>query len=150
MTKRSASGHKPALTGKQRRISEHSLANLRPFKKNDPRINRKGRPKTHDELRDLIHSVAAEKLQGVALTRIEAKIRQLFASQKPVDTITLIEHGWGKVTQPIAVTLESELADILRAHPEFAAEARELLGAERAAQLFAQVGLPVAVGDDPA
>ena len=68
------------------------------FKPGDPRINRNGRPKSHDELRELIQSLAAEADED-GVTRIERMLVWMFGSAQPADRAQLLEHGWGKVPQ---------------------------------------------------
>jgi hypothetical protein len=41
---------------------QRSLSNLRPFAKGDPCINRKGRPKSFDQFRELAQSIAHQKI----------------------------------------------------------------------------------------
>lgn len=68
------------------------------FKSNPQNINRNGRPKSHDELRELIQSLAAEADED-GVTRIERMLVWMFGSAQPADRAQLLEHGWGKVPQ---------------------------------------------------
>lgn len=68
------------------------------FKSNPQNINRNGRPKSHDELRELIQSLAAEPTDD-GLTRIEQMLLTMFTSSQPADRSNLLDHGWGKVPQ---------------------------------------------------
>lgn len=82
----------------------NSLANLRPFVKGDPRINRMGRPKTHDELRALIQDIAADPVgREEKMIRLELQIRGMMAGKNAADHIAILEHGWGKVPQKIVI-----------------------------------------------
>ena len=86
------------------------------WKAGGPSPNPHGRPKTLKELRKLIQSVGEENLSEAQFTRIELKVRQLFASKNSKDTEHLLSYGWGKVPQAIvgvsAVELERRMEEI--------------------------------------
>jgi hypothetical protein len=63
----------------------------------DSRRNYHGRPKDHDELRELIRDVASELSTDAKYSRIYNKITRMFDSRDPRDSVAVIEHGWGKV-----------------------------------------------------
>jgi hypothetical protein len=82
--------------------------NLKPFKKDDPRINRKGRPKSFDQARALAQQIAAEVMQGEGgkplttadgkhlITRIEAIFRAMSSSRNPRDRELFLAYAVGK------------------------------------------------------
>lgn len=85
----------------------------RPFTKGDPRINRKGRPKSFDALRQLAQQIAHEKarnksgvvvIDGHSVTVAEAILRKWASSSKPVLQQQFIAVAFGKVPQPVDVT----------------------------------------------
>ena len=98
----------------------HVLDNLTPFKKGDPRINRKGRPRNFDKLRKLVQAIGIEPMldkqgrpllvDGKTITRVQAILRQ-WASD-PKHQRDFIEYGWGKVPQPLDMTSGGEKLDI--------------------------------------
>lgn len=103
-----ATRRKPAAKKARAVIQRDNSAKKRgkPFEKGNPhafqpgdsRINRNGRPKSHDELRELIQSLAAEADED-GVTRIEKMLVWMFGSAQPADRAQLLEHGWGKVPQ---------------------------------------------------
>lgn len=77
------------------------------FTKNDPRINRKGRPKNFDQLRAIALEIAAEQakgrggepiiIDGREVTIAEAIMRQWAASPNPALQMKFVELTFGKV-----------------------------------------------------
>ena len=87
--------------------------NLKPFVKGDPRINRKGRPKSFDALRTLAQDIAHEKakaggntvvIDGHSVTVAEAILRQWAQSKNPALQQKFIEVAFGKVPQAVEVS----------------------------------------------
>ena len=84
------------------------------FVKGDPRINRKGRPKTFDAVRELAQEIARETvrdkngdpatLNGKQLTTIELILRSWSQSQDPRKQLAFIEYAYGKVPQQTEIT----------------------------------------------
>ena len=70
----------------------------KPFTKNDSRINKRGRPKSFDQLRALAQMVANEAIDTPAgrMTRVEAALRELIVT----DSKLFLEIAFGKVPQP--------------------------------------------------
>ena len=84
-----------------------------PFVKGDPRINRKGRPRNLDGLRELAQQIAHEPAQvdgkplvidGHVVTVGEAILRQWAMSKDPRKQISFVEYAFGKVPQKNEVT----------------------------------------------
>src|SRR3990167_7736619 len=123
MTKRRAA----RANGKRPKHAKNTLPGVSPisgtpppestkWKAGGPSPNPHGRPKTLKELRKLIQSVGEENLSEAQYTRIELKVRQLFASKNSKDTEHLLSYGWGKVPQAIvgvsAVELERRMEEL--------------------------------------
>lgn len=79
---------------------------LIPFKKGDPRINRKGRPKSFDALRKLAQEIAHEVatkggeplvIEGHIATVSEMILRQWAQSKDPRLQQAFIAYAYGKV-----------------------------------------------------
>ena len=82
------------------------------FKKGDPRINRKGRPRTFDALRSLAQEIAHEAalsggkpvvIDGHIVTVAEAILRQWAQSHNPQLQRAFVEVAFGKVPDDIAL-----------------------------------------------
>lgn len=76
-----------------------NVQNLKPFVKGDKRINRKGRPKSFDELRSLAQQIAHERLAAgdVSMTTTEAILRKWAASKDPRLQMQFMDVAYGKV-----------------------------------------------------
>jgi len=86
-----------------------------PFRKGDPRINRKGRPKSFDGLRSLAQEIAHEAakqgnqpvvIDGHVVTVTEAIMRQWAISKDPRLQQKFIEVAYGQV--PSVTRLEGQ------------------------------------------
>ena len=86
--------------------------NLKPFKKNDLRINRKGRPKNFDGLRALAQQIANEiprkdgepiVVSGHTATVVEMILRTWAQSKNPQLVRAFIEIAFGKVPEPVTL-----------------------------------------------
>lgn len=78
------------------------------FVKGDPRINRKGRPKTFDQLRALAlqisHEVLKDEAGNEAGTRVELKLREWFDSVDARLQLQAMAYAFGKVPEPVELT----------------------------------------------
>jgi hypothetical protein len=83
------------------------------FKKGDPRINRRGRPKTFDAFRELAQSISHEAatnkgeplvIDGHVVTLAEAILRKWATSPDARLQIAFIEMAYGKPVQRSEVT----------------------------------------------
>jgi len=76
------------------------------FVKGDPRINRKGRPKSFDALRELAQQIAHEAVQvgDKKITVTEAILRQWAQSKNPQLQKGFLEIAYGKVPDQMQLT----------------------------------------------
>jgi len=82
---------------------------LKPFVKGDPRINRKGRPKSFDALRALAQSIAHEpitEVNGHKATVAEMILRKWATSCNPQLQRAFIEVAFGKVPDNININAD--------------------------------------------
>jgi len=87
----------------------------KPFVKNDPRLNKKGRPrvpKNAHELNKLLAQIAAEEITnpntGEQVRRIDALLRSMFTSKAPADRQYVVDRMFGKIPQATDVTIEDK------------------------------------------
>lgn len=82
----------------------------KPFSKGDPRINRKGRPKSFDALRALALQIAHEAklkdgepitIEGHVVTVVEDILRSWATSRNPLLQKSFIEVAFGKVPDEV-------------------------------------------------
>ena len=87
------------------------------FTKGDPRINRKGRPKSFDALRELAQQIAHEEalsngnpvvINGHVATVAEMILRQWAASKNPQLVKAFIEIAFGKVPDKVDITSDGK------------------------------------------
>ena len=84
------------------------------FVKGDPRINRKGRPRSFDALRRLARMIAHEDaknedgepivIDGEARTVTEIILRQWAESDNPALQMKFVEIAYGKVPNPVELS----------------------------------------------
>jgi hypothetical protein len=105
----------------------------RPFTRGDPRINRRGRPKSFDELRRLAVAIACEVVTddvGNKITLLEGVLRSLACSKDPQAKRVFLEYAYGRPPDKIETTgLEDKKTLILHYHHELEGK-RHLLGNE--------------------
>jgi len=101
------------MDGRSNTASNSRKASGKPFTKGDPRINRKGRPKTFDAFRELAqaisHEVALKQgepliINGHTVTVAEAILRQWAQSKDPRLQMAFIEMAYGKPPQRTEIT----------------------------------------------
>ena len=88
----------------------------KPFTKGDPRINRKGRPKSFDALRALAQQIAQEtatdgnekpiEVNGHIATNIELVLRAMMKDKRTAQQF--VEIAFGKVPQQVEMNVKTE------------------------------------------
>lgn len=89
--------------------------NLKPFKANDERINKKGAPKKLPALDELMEKVMGEEKDGI--TAMEAILKALRAKAAKGDiraAEVLLDRGYGKPKQAIDLGLGIEKLTIVK------------------------------------
>ena len=79
--------------------------------------NPKGRPTTHDELREFIQIVAAESVETgdhPEWPRLYVMLRSMLVSRNATDRANILEHGWGAVPKEIQLDVTEELRKLMR------------------------------------
>ena len=91
-------------------VTEKQQANLIPFAKADPRINRKGRIGNFAQLRKLALKIGNEPLDvnSPDVTRFLALLRVMSSSRNPADRKLFLEYAVGKVKEELDVTSNGE------------------------------------------
>lgn len=79
------------------------------FVKGDPRINRRGRPRTFDALRKLAIKIAGENVPESEVTRIEALLRVMSSSRNPADRALFLAYAYGKPKEQIEQEIKTEV-----------------------------------------
>jgi hypothetical protein len=96
---------------------------LKNFVKNDPRINRLGRPRGFDEMRKMAQKIACEMVtdnEGNKMRCVEAILRSWAKSSEPVLQKAFIEYCFGKVPDKLETNpIENKKTLILHYGHEF-------------------------------
>ena len=86
-----------------------NLLKAKPFKKNDPRINRKGRPPRLPNLETLLAEVLGEDKDGITAAKAILMGLRAKASKGDVRAAeVLLERAYGKVKQDIGLSGATE------------------------------------------
>lgn len=85
--------------------------NLKPFKKGDKRINRKGRPKDFAGVRALAQQIAHEDISD-GMTVTEAILRKWAGSKDPRLQLQFMEVAFGKVPTEAKIDLKLDVTKL--------------------------------------
>jgi hypothetical protein len=85
---------------------------LIPFKKGDSRINRKGRPRSFDQLRKLAQSLSHEVVETAQgkMTATEVILRQM--AKDPKQRELFLQYAYGKVPDKLELTGRVDLSTL--------------------------------------
>ena len=82
-------------------------SNLKPFKKNDPRINRGGRPHTYDLIHEIATRLCAEPADlednPEGLSQLEAIMREWLTSKSFQKQLAVIQYAYGKIPEKLEI-----------------------------------------------
>jgi hypothetical protein len=79
-----------------------------PFVKGDPRINRKGRPRSFNALRKLALELSHEPVKtkdGATITAVESILRQM--ANDPKQRELFLQYAYGKIPDKLDISLDS-------------------------------------------
>jgi hypothetical protein len=77
------------------------------FVKGDPRINRRGRPRSFDTLRKLAVKIAGEQADDEEeVTRVVLMLREMARSENPSDRALFLSYAYGKPKDEVEHTGE--------------------------------------------
>lgn len=85
----------------------------KPFVHGDPRINRKGRPKSFDQLRRLAVLVAGEE-DTVGITRVLEMLRDMAKSKDPAKQVKFLEYAYGKPKDEVDINQTGKSEIVIR------------------------------------
>jgi hypothetical protein len=74
------------------------------FVKGDPRINRRGRPRSFDTLRKLAIKIAGEMADEEEVTRVVKMLREMARSDNPSDRALFLAYAFGKPKDEIELS----------------------------------------------
>jgi len=81
--------------------------NLKPFKKNDPRINRGGRPRNYDLIHEIASRLCAEPAgledNPEGISQLEAIMREWLTSQNFHKQLAVIQYAYGKIPEKLEI-----------------------------------------------
>ena len=90
-----------------------------PFVKGDPRINRKGRPRSFNALRklalELSHETSTNK-DGTTRTAVESILRQM--ANDPKQRELFLQYAYGKIPDKLELTGEVKLKGYTKVSPD--------------------------------
>jgi hypothetical protein len=78
------------------------------FVKGDPRINRKGRPRTFEAFRKLAIKIAGEDADAEDVTRAVLMLREMSRSKNPADRALFLAYAYGKPRDELDITSAGE------------------------------------------
>lgn len=98
--------------------------NLKPFKKGDKRINRKGRPKDFSALRELAQEIAHEPIGDGNKTVVQAIMRKWAGSNDARLQMAFVKVAFGEAPATLDVNLKGDINQTLTYTSDELAKAR--------------------------
>ena len=104
--------------------------NLKPFQKNDPRINRKGRPKSYDLLHEIAVRLCAQPSDKdddpEGITKLESIMQDWLNSKNFQKQLAVIQYAYGKTPEKIEVSQKQDPPHVIIRWTENEYEQKEL------------------------
>lgn len=75
------------------------------FTKGDPRINRRGRPRTFEAFRKLAVKIAGEQADEEEITRAVKMLRDMARSRAPADRALFLAYAYGKPRETVDINI---------------------------------------------